>query len=80
MPALNVNVNVKDDVYKTYVKYTKMTGCTMNQVAENALTKYLDEILEDLDDLEAAEKAYAEFEASGQKTIPAEELYKELGL
>ena len=34
MPALNVNVNVKDDVYKTYVKYTKMTGCTMNQVSE----------------------------------------------
>lgn len=56
------------------------TGLPESKVTANTITSYLDELLEDLDDLEAAEKAYAEYIASGEKSISAEQLFEELGL
>ena len=48
----------------------------MNKALEN----YLAECLEDREDYETAVTAWKEFEASGEKAIPAEEVYEELGL
>ncbi len=56
------------------------TGLPESKVTENALTAYLDELLEDLDDIEAADRAYAEYIASGKKSISAEQMRKKLEL
>ncbi|MGP1415596.1 MAG: hypothetical protein ACTTJ6_06700 [Treponema sp.] len=44
------------------------------------MSRYLAELQEDAEDARLAEKAWADFEESGEETIPAEVLYKELGL
>ena len=47
---------------------------------ENALSRYLAELQEDAEDALLAEKAWNDFEKSGEAAIPADVLYKELGL
>ncbi|MFC2442993.1 MAG: hypothetical protein ACFNUO_09310 [Capnocytophaga ochracea] len=57
-----------------------MSGATKDTVLENALSRYLAELQEDAEDAALAEKAWFDFEESGEPAIPAEVLYKELGL
>ncbi|MGP1414725.1 MAG: hypothetical protein ACTTJ6_02150 [Treponema sp.] len=54
--------------YRELEQAAQMSGTTKDVVLQNALSRYL------------AEKAWADFEKSGEATIPAEVLYKELGL
>ena len=57
-----------------------MTGAAKDTVLENALSRYLAELQEDAEDALLAEKAWNDFEKSGEAAIPADVLYKELGL
>ena len=57
-----------------------MTGWTISAVLEAALRHYFAELREDAEDAARVEKAWNDFVASGEKAIPAEELYQELGL
>ena len=57
-----------------------MTGAAKDTILENALSRYLAELQEDAEDALLAEKAWNDFEKSGEAAIPADVLYKELGL
>ena len=54
----------------------KKTGRTKTFYAKEAIMNYL----EDLEDTYMAEKAWDEFKASGEKTIPLAEIMKKYGL
>ena len=66
--------------YRELEQAAQMSGATKDTVLENALSRYLAELQEDTEDAALAEKAWADFEKSGEPAIPAEVLYKELGL
>ena len=69
--------------YRELEQAAQMSGATKDTVLENALSRYLAELQEDAEDAEdaaLAEKAWFDFEESGEPAIPAEVLYKELGL
>ena len=76
MPTMTMT----NTLYQELEQAAKMTGWTTNAVLEVALRRYLAELREDAEDAARAEKAWNDFVASGEKTIPAEELYQELGL
>ena len=66
--------------YRELEQAAQMSGATKETVLENALSRYLAELQEDAEDAALAEKAWFDFEKSGEPAIPAEVLYKELGL
>ena len=66
--------------YRELEQAAQMSWTTKDVVLQNALSRYLAELQEDAEDAALAEKAWADFEKSGEATIPAEVLYKELGL
>ena len=66
--------------YRELEQAAQMSGATKDTVLENALSRYLAELQEDAEDAALAEKAWSDFEKSGEPAIPAEVLYKELGL
>ena len=66
--------------YRELEQAAQMSGTTKDVVLQNALSRYLAELQEDAEDAALAEKAWADFEKSGEAIIPAEVLYKELGL
>ena len=55
-------------------------GWTKSLLLCKAIENYLMELEEDFEDAKIADKRWAEFLAGDQKTIPADDLYKELGL
>lgn len=61
-------------------KIQEMTGFSESEILQNALDLYIQEVKEDFEDLIEAKKALEEIESGKQKLIPAEEVYKELGL
>ena len=66
--------------YRELEQAAQMSGATKDTVLENALSRYLAELQEDAEDAALAETAWFDFEKSGEPAIPAEVLYKELGL
>ena len=76
MPTMTMT----NKLYQELEQAARMTGAAKDTVLENALSRYLAELKEDAKDARLAEKAWKEFEESGEQTIPAEVLYKELGL
>ena len=66
--------------YQALEQAAQITGAAKDTVLENALSRYLAELQEDAEDTERAEKAWNDFENSGEAAIPAEALYKALGL
>jgi len=66
--------------YHELEQATQITGAAKDTVLENALSRYLAELQEDAEDALLAEKAWNDFEKSGEAAIPADVLYKELGL
>ena len=57
-----------------------MSGATKDVVLEKALSRYLAELKEDAEDARLAEKAWKEFEESGERTYTISEVRRELGL
>ena len=66
--------------YRELEQAAQMTGAAKDTILENALSRYLTELQEDAEDVARAEKAWNDFEKSGEAAIPADVLYKELGL
>ena len=76
MPTMTMT----NKVYQALEQAAHMTGAAKNTILEDALSRYLAELQEDAEDAARAEKAWNEFEKSGETAIPAEVLYQELGL
>ena len=76
-------MTMPNKLYQELEQAARMTGAAKDTILENALSRYLAELKEDAEDAEdavCAEKAWNDFEKSGEAAIPAEVLYKELGL
>lgn len=73
-------ITMTDTLYQELEQAAKMTGWTTTAVLEAALRRYFAKLREDAEDAACAEKAWNDFVAGGEKPIPAEELYQELGL
>ena len=67
-------------VYRELEQAAQMSGATKDIVLENALSRYLAELKEDTEDARLAEKAWKEFEESGEETYTISEVRRELGL
>ena len=76
MPTMTMT----NKAYHELQQAAQITGAAKDTVLENALSRYLAELQEDAEDTERAEKAWNDFENSGEAAIPAEALYKALGL
>ena len=76
MPTMTMT----NTLYQELEQAAKMTGWTTTAVLEAALRRYFAELREDAEDAARAEKAWNDFVDSGEKAIPAEELYQELEL
>ena len=66
--------------YRELEQAAQMSGATKDVVLENALNRYLAELKEDAEDARLAEKAWKEFEESGEETYTISEVRRELGL
>ena len=77
-----VAVKVNKDISLRLNDFASGTGLSKSKIASKAIAKYLDELeaKEDRLDAQEAEEAWLEFVASGEKTIPADEVFKEAGL
>ncbi len=78
MPAMSVSVKTK--TLYDLENAVQMTGWNKSKITDDALTKYLAELFEDKEDARIGEEAYSRFLASGEKAIPAGQVYKNLGL
>jgi len=67
-------------VYQALEQAAHMTGAAKNTILEAALSRYLAELQEDAEDAARAEKAWNEFEKSGEKTYTIAEMRRELDL
>ena len=76
MPTMTMT----NKLYQELEQAAQMTGAAKDTILENALSRYLTELQEDAEDVARAEKAWNDFEKSGEAAIPADILYKELGL
>ena len=76
MPTMTMT----NKAYHELEQAAQITGVAKDTVLENALSRYLAELQEDAEDDLLAEKAWNDFEKSGEAAIPADVLYKELGL
>ena len=66
--------------YRELEQAAQMSGATKDVVLEKALSRYLAELKEDAEDARLAEKAWKEFEESGEETYTISEVRRELGL
>ena len=66
--------------YRELEQAAQMSGATKDVLLENALSLYLAELQEDAEDARLAEKAWKEFEESGEQTYTISEVRRELGL
>ena len=73
-------MTMTNKLYQELEQVAQMTGAAKDTILENALSRYLTELQEDAEDVARAEKAWNDFEKSGEAAIPADVLYKELGL
>ena len=76
MPTMTMT----NKAYHELQQAAQNTGAAKDTVLENALSRYIAELREDAEDALLAEKAWNDFEKSGEAAIPADVLYKELGL
>ena len=76
MPTLTMT----NQLYQALEQAAQMTGSTTDAVLENALSRYLAELQEDAEDAALAEKAWHDFQKSGEKTYTIAEMRYELGL
>ena len=76
MPTMTMT----NKLYQELEQAARMTGAAKDIILENALSRYLAELQEDVEDAVCAEKAWNDFENSREAAIPAEALYKALEL
>ncbi|EMB20168.1 hypothetical protein E4N83_10545 [Treponema denticola] len=76
MPTMTMT----NKLYQELEQAARMTGAAKDTILENALSRYLAELQEDAEDAARAEKAWNDFEKSGEKTYTIAEMRYELGL
>ena len=76
MPTMTIT----QKAYRELEQAVQMSGATKDVVLENALSRYLAELQEYAEDARLAEKAWKEFEESGEETYTISEVRRELGL
>ena len=69
-------IRLPPEIEKRLAAMAKKSGRTKTFYAREAILNYL----EDLEDTYIAEKAWKQFKASGEKTIPLEEIMKKYGM
>ncbi len=78
MSAVSLSINSR--LYTKLEEISAITGIEKHAITEKALEQYLQELLEDIEDAKIGEKAWEEFVATGQKGIPASDVYQDLDL
>lgn len=78
--AKSVSISFAPEMFTRIDAFCRERGCTRSWLINKATTLYLDEALEDKRDYEIAAAAWKEFEASGDKGIPFDELRKKLNV
>ena len=76
MPTMTMT----NKAYHELKQAAQITGAAKDTVLENGLGRYLAELQEDAEDALRAEKAWNDFEKSGEKTYTIAEMWHELGL
>lgn len=76
-----VSISLKNKNYNELIAMEKDTGLNKSAIINQAMEKYI-EILkeEDIEDAKTAVLEWNKFVKRGMKSIPAEEVYKELGI
>ncbi len=75
-----MNVNVQQKTFFALEEAVQRTGWDRNRITDEALSKYLAELAEDTELAHRADEAYKRYLESGEQTIPAEQVYWQLGL
>nr|CRY97820.1 hypothetical protein [uncultured prokaryote] len=78
MPTATINFS--DELYFKLGSVVKQTGMSRSAFVNKALENYLQELQEDSEDYERAEKAWNDYVASGEKTYTLDEVKKELDI
>ena len=76
MPTMTMTENANQKLEQA----VQLSGASREVILENALSRYLAELQEDAEDARLAEKAWKEFEESGERTYTISEVRRELGL
>ena len=76
MPTMTMTENANQKLEQA----VQLSGASREVILENALSRYLVELQEDAEDARLAEKAWKEFEESGERTYTISEVRRELGL
>jgi metal-responsive CopG/Arc/MetJ family transcriptional regulator len=76
----SLSVSLKPTILVALDEAVKATGISRSRIAENAISAYLAELQEDMEDAAEAEKISAQVRSGKMKTYSADEVYKELGL
>ena len=71
-----VAVRLPDEIDERLSRLSERTGRSKSQYVKDALLEHLD----DIEDAAMAAEAYRDFRLSGEPSIPAAEVYRDLGL
>jgi RHH-type rel operon transcriptional repressor/antitoxin RelB len=76
----SLSISLKPTLLIELEEAVKATGFSRSRIAENAISEYLAELKEDMEDAAEAEKILAQVRSGKMKTYSSEDVYKELGL
>ena len=77
------SLNIKSNVFVKFQKFCKHFNLDETESAERAIENYIEQYIEakeDEEDLQDAIRIAAEIDAGRMELIPAEEVYRELGI
>ena len=75
MPTISVSIS--DENYKDIIKASQLTGFSISSLVNNALSTYLEDLLEDLTE---GKRISQEIKEDKQKTLTSKELKDSLGI
>ncbi len=78
MSAVNISAQIPATLAKKLEKVAAFEERSKSYYIKKSLEKYLEEKLEDIEDLIDGKKAQREFKKSGKKTVSFEETFKHL--
>ncbi|AEE17207.1 hypothetical protein [Treponema brennaborense] len=76
----SLSISLKPTLLVKLDECAEKFGYTKSKIAENAISRYLEELEEDRADYQLAEKAWFDFVSNGEKTYTLTEVEKEFGL
>lgn len=73
---MNITLNIPQEAQNLLFAFAKEKNTTQENLIKNAVLNFL----EDLQDAKLADDAYKEYLQSGEKSTPADEVFKKLGV